>query len=65
MTVHSHQIAIVRRRASLPVLRTHQHPERRNRLLGVGHYMNLVAERGKAVRAPIGPRADAAVYGTN
>jgi hypothetical protein len=31
--VHSHQTAIVRRRALLPVLRTHQHPERRNRPL--------------------------------
>ena len=60
--VHGHRTGTMRRYASLPVLRAHQHPERRNRLLGVGHHMNLMAERGEAVCAPIGPHADAALY---
>src|SRR5262252_7718409 len=54
---------MVRRRASLPVARTHQHPERRDRLLGIGHHMDLVTACSETVRAPIGPHADAALYG--
>src|SRR4029077_8331212 len=61
--VHRHGAVAIARLATLPVLFSHMHPERRPHLLGVGDNVDLVPARGKRVGGPIGAHADAALDG--
>src|SRR6516165_1324274 len=48
--------------AALPILLAHMHAKRRGHLFRVGDDVNLMAACREAVRSPIGPHADAALY---